>query len=498
MRFCINRFFIHATLAALLVMSGLVLDARAGNGAEERIKKSIVKVFTVTSTPDYYSPWSMGAPRSASGSGGVIEGGRIITNAHVVSNATFIQVQPYGSSRRYNAKVQHISHESDLALLVVEDEDFFKGMRPLKFGGLPDVLEEVLAYGFPLGGDSLSITKGIISRIEYQEYAHGGYFFLAGQIDAAINPGNSGGPVMQDGEVVGIVMQAYNSSQAENIGYMIPTPLINHFLDDLSDGSYDGFPEVGFTIQSMESPALKRRHGMGDEQTGVLVNKVFWNSPASAHIRAGDVLLKIDGHPIADDGTVEFRPNERVVFGYYADLHQLGEDIRFTILRDGKEIKARYAMTQRGEDVFQVPPMHYDLRPEYFIFGGVVFSPLTKNLLCEWKNCKAPKELLMEARKRPDEDRSEVVLAVQVLPADVNRGYHSLRSWIVREVDGAGFRDFREFHELVTGSTGPYIVLKNDDGYSLVLDREEALATHSQVLRTYNITEDGSEGYRSQ
>ena len=497
MRFCINRFLMHASLAALLVVSCLAGDAIAGNSGEERIKKAIVKVFTVTSKPDYYSPWLMEAPRSASGSGCVIEGGRILTNAHVVSNATFIQVQPYGSSRRYNAKVQHVSHESDLALLVVEDGDFFKGIRPLKFGGLPEVLEEVLAYGFPLGGDSLSITKGIISRIEYQEYAHSGYYFLAGQIDAAINPGNSGGPVIQDGEVVGIVMQAYNSSQAENIGYMIPTPMIHHFLDDLSDGLYDGFPEVGFTVQDMESPALKRKYGMDDDQTGVLVNRVFWNSPASGHMQDGDVLLKIDGHQITDDGTVEFRPNERVIFGYYADLHQLGEDIRLTVLRDGKEREVRYAMTQRGEDVFLVPPMHYDVRPEYFIFGGVVFSPLTKNLLCEWKNCKAPKELLIEAKNRPDEERSEVVLAVQVLPADVNRGYHSLRNWIVREVDGKGFRNFREFHKLVTGSLEPYLVLASEDGFRLVLDREEALAAHDGILRTYNITEDSSMGYRS-
>ncbi len=486
--------FLIAAVLAVLAGAGTAI---AGNSGEERIKKAIVKVFTVTSKPDYYSPWLMEAPRSASGSGCVIEGGRILTNAHVVSNATFIQVQPYGSSKRYNAKVQHVSHESDLALLVIEDGDFFKGIRPLKFGGLPEVLEEVLAYGFPLGGDSLSITKGIISRIEYQEYAHSGYFFLAGQIDAAINPGNSGGPVIQDGEVVGIVMQAYNSSQAENIGYMIPTPMIHHFLDDLSDGLYDGFPEVGFTVQDMESPALKRKYGMDDDQTGVLVNRVFWNSPASGHTQDGDVLLKIDGHQITDDGTVEFRPNERVIFGYYADLHQMGEDIRLTVLRDGKEREVRYAMTQRGEDVFLVPPMHYDVRPEYFIFGGVVFSPLTKNLLCEWKNCKAPKELLIEAKNRPDEERSEVVLAVQVLPADVNRGYHSLRNWIVRKVDGRGFRDFSEFHRLVTGSSEPFLVLTNEDGFRLILDREEALAAHDGILRTYNITEDSSMGYRS-
>ncbi len=482
---------------AMLVMFAGAGEAIAGSGGEEHVKRAIVKVFTVTSKPDYYSPWLMEAPRSASGSGFAIKGGRILTNAHVVSNATFIQVQPYGSSKRYNAKVQSISHESDLALLVIDNGGFFDDIRPLKFGGLPEVLEEVLAYGFPLGGDSLSITKGIISRIEYQEYAHSGYFFLAGQIDAAINPGNSGGPVIQDGKVVGIVMQAYNSGQAENIGYMIPVPMINHFLDDLSDGRYDGFPEVGFSVQDMESPALKRKYGMGDDQTGVLVNRVFWNSPASSYMQDGDVLLKIDGHSISDNGTVEFRRNERVVFGYYADLHQLGEDIRLTVLRDGKELEVRFAMTQRGEDVFLVPPMRYDVRPEYFIFGGVVFSPLTKNLLCEWKGCKAPKELLMAGKKRPDKERSEVVLAVQVLPADVNRGYHSLRSWIVHEVDGMGFKDFSEFHKLVTGSTYPFLVLTSKEGFRLVLSREEASASHEEILRTYNITEDSSMGYRS-
>ncbi|KKM08322.1 hypothetical protein LCGC14_1725040 [marine sediment metagenome] len=485
-------------IVALVVSFVSAGPSWAGNGSEERIKKAIVKVFTVSSRPDYYSPWDMGAPRSASGSGFVIAGGRILTNAHVVSDATFIQVQPYGSSRRYNARVLHISHESDLAILGMEDDGFFDDIRPLKFGGLPEVLEEVLAYGFPLGGDSLSITKGIISRIEYQDYAHSGYYFLAGQIDAAINPGNSGGPVIQDGEVVGIVMQAFNSSQAENIGYMIPTPMIYHFLDDLSDGSYDGFPDVGFSVQEMESPALKRKYGMGKDLTGVLVNKVFWNSPAQGNVREEDVLLKIDGHTIEDDGSVEFRPNERVVFDYYADLHQLGQEINLTVLRGEKELEVSYAMTQRGEDMFLVPPMRYDVRPEYFIFAGIVFSPLTKNLICEWKNCKAPKELLVEGSKRPDEDRREVVLVVQVLPADVNKGYHALRSWIVGKVGGRKIKDFREFHSLITNSTEDFIVLTNEKGYRVVLDREEAIATHEDVLRTYNITEDGSPGFRRQ
>ena len=99
---------IFIIIVALVSSFALAGPSWAGNGSEERIKKAIVKVFTVSSRPDYYSPWDMGAPRSASGSGCVIAGGRILTNAHVVSDATFIQVQPYGSSRRYNAKLVQV------------------------------------------------------------------------------------------------------------------------------------------------------------------------------------------------------------------------------------------------------------------------------------------------------------------------------------------------------------------------------------------------------
>jgi hypothetical protein len=224
----------------------------------------------------------------------------------------------------------------------------------------------------------------------------------------------------------------------------------------------------------------------------VLINRVFWNSPASAHVRDGDVLLAIDGHEIADDGTSEFRPGERVIFGYYADLHQLGDEIRLTLLREGREHEVRYRLTQRGVDVYLVPPMIYGVRPRYHILGGIVFSPLTKNLICEWKNCKAPKELLVEASERPDAERSEVVVAVQVLPADVNKGYHDLRSWIVRKVNGKGFRDFNGFLVLLKEAEGPFVVFSNKKGFRVVLDLEESVRSGEDVLSTYNITEGSS------
>jgi len=225
------------------------------------VREAIVKVYVVSNSPDYYNPWSMRGPQGGSGSGCIIENNLILTNAHVVSDHTFLQVRKYGETERHQAQVIAVSHLTDLALLRVDDPAFFEGEPALSFGELPEIQQEVLVYGFPMGGDMLSITKGIISRVEHQPYVHSSSVFLASQIDAAINPGNSGGPVLINGKIVGVVMQGISSSQ--NIGYMVPIPVIRHFFDDLKDGTYDGYPSLGVGLQDMENKGLRKYYQMG-------------------------------------------------------------------------------------------------------------------------------------------------------------------------------------------------------------------------------------------
>ncbi|GAG99866.1 unnamed protein product, partial [marine sediment metagenome] len=141
-------------------------------GEAQDVREAIVKVYVVSNSPDYYNPWSMQGPRGGSGSGCIIENNLILTNAHVVSDHTFLQVRKYGETERHRAEVVAVSHLTDLALIKVEDPGFFKDEPFLTFGELPEPQQEVLVYGFPMGGDMLSITKGIISRIEHQPYVH--------------------------------------------------------------------------------------------------------------------------------------------------------------------------------------------------------------------------------------------------------------------------------------------------------------------------------------
>ena len=223
--------------------------------------------------------------------------------------------------------------------MTVKDTAFFKGVEPLKFAELPEVRQEVVVYGFP-GRRHPQHDQGVISRIEHQSYAHSQMQLLATQIDAAINPGNSGGPVIVGEHLVGVVMQTRKNS--ENIGYMVPAPIIDHFLADMGDGRYDGFPEDGAYVQSMENESLKAMYGLKGNQSGTLVTAVIPGSPADGNLLPGDVILSIDGHAVADDGTVEFRPKERTRAEYYIQQHQVGETVAMRVF--AKAGRKRYGL----------------------------------------------------------------------------------------------------------------------------------------------------------
>jgi S1-C subfamily serine protease len=251
-----------------------------------------------------------------SGSGCVIDGKRILTNAHVVANQTFVQVRRAGEAKKYTAEVEMVAHECDLAILKVRDAPFFSNVKPIDIGTLPKIRDKVAVYGFPEGGDKLCITEGVVSRVEHRNYTHSKANLLTCQIDAAINSGNSGGPVIQGNKLVGVAFQAMNGDDAENIGYMVPPPIIEHFLTDIEDSIYDGIPDLGISWQKMESPDLRNRYRMTAKQTGILVNSICPECSAEDSLHIDDIIISIDGKRIENDGTIEFRKGERTVFDY--------------------------------------------------------------------------------------------------------------------------------------------------------------------------------------
>ena len=472
-----------------LLLSTLFLAASVSQ--EDISKQAIVKIYTTFKAPNYQEPWNS-SMASATGSGAIIGGRRILTNAHVVANHTFIEVERYGQRKRYIAKVKFVSHQADLALLEVEDEAFFEGVVPLTFGGLPQIEQKVVVYGYPMGGSTLSATIGVVSRIEHHRYSHSGEKFLAIQVDAAVNPGNSGGPALSDGKIVGVVMQVIKRSQ--NIGYLVPVPMVKHFLEDIKDGKCDGFADLGLTTQKMENPAIRHYYGMDENETGKLVAEIVYNSSLKGILQKGDILTAIDGHKIENDGTIAFRPHEFTDFNYYVDQYQMYQSLKLEVLRNGKKMTVDANLTHTADDILLVKTTRYDTMPTYYIYGGYVFSPLTRNLLLSTNRNRLV--LSYFATQWPTEKKKEVVVLIKVLASDISRGNNNFAMWPIEKLNGETFDSFKTFFEKFNHAKGRYVVLEDKDGVRVVIDRKEAEAKQKEILDRYNIEYDRSEDLR--
>ncbi len=474
---------------ALILGSTIIPSAWATRDAKE----AVVKIYTVSNLYYYSVPWQISFQHEGTGSGCIIDGNRILTNAHVVGDRAFIQVRRSGQAKRYSAEVEMVAHECDLAIVKVSDDSFFSGVKPLKIGRLAQVRDKVAVYGFPKGGDKLSITEGVVSRVEHTRYTHSRAYLLGCQIDAAINSGNSGGPVIKDNKIVGVAFQA---GSGENIGYMVPAPVIDHFLTDIVDGKYEGTPDLGISCQKMENPDIRLKHRMTQEQTGILVNRIYPDSPAEGILKSGDIILSVDGKKVEDDGTVEFRKGERTSWKYLKQKKYINDTLKVEILRDNHAMDVTIELSAPIDYGRLVPHERYDIAPTYYILGGLVFEPLTANYLKAWGKHwreEAPTNLLnYYFYGKPTDERKEVVVLIRVLADEMNAGYHEQRNRVISYANGKKIGSMADLVSAFEEQKGQYHVIVDERGYKIVMDRNR-VAEHSQkVLDTYNIYSDRS------
>ncbi|OGV54663.1 MAG: hypothetical protein A2017_19280 [Lentisphaerae bacterium GWF2_44_16] len=469
-----------------LSVSLIFVSAQALFAADEKNMSSVVKIFSVFSRPNYYQPWQNFQQQTGTGSGCVISENRILTNAHIIANQTFIMVRRQGDPKKYVARLLAAGHDCDLALLSVDDVAFYKGITPTEFGELPHLQDTVTALGYPSGGDNISITEGVVSRIEPTVYMHSGRILLSVQIDAAINPGNSGGPVLKDGKMIGIAFQ--NASQRENMGYMIPVPVIKHFLKDVADNSVDGFPDINMRISEMENPDMRKWALMPPEQTGVMITYLSPLEEARNIFRVNDVLLSIDGINIANDGTVPFRETEVIFFGNLIWEKYVGDKCRFKLLRNGKEMELEYTLERKKK---LVPERVFGQLPSYYIIGGLLFVPLNQNYLDSWGGQwwnSAPRELVNYASEGEiTDERSQIVVLSGIFADDINVGYQSIKYQAVEKVNGKTPRDLKDLVNTIENMKEGFLEISLKSHSRIVLDIARLRKADPAILKRYRI-----------
>ncbi|XP_020550799.1 protease Do-like 2, chloroplastic [Sesamum indicum] len=475
---------------------GILVDLKeqqveAGNLQNASFLNAVVKVYCTHTAPDYSLPWQKQRQYTSTGSAFMIGDGKLLTNAHCVEHNTQVKVKRRGDDTKYVAKVLARGVECDIALLSVESKEFWQGAEPLHFGCLPNLQDAVTVVGYPLGGETISVSKGVVSRIEVTSYAHGSSELLGIQIDAAINPGNSGGPAFNDkGECIGVAFQVYRSDDVENIGYVIPTTVVSHFLEDYEkNGKYTGFPSLGVLLQKLENPALRACLNVPTNE-GVLVRKVEPTSHANAVLKEGDVIVSFDNVRVGCEGTVPFRSSERIAFRYLISQKFTGDEAELGIIRGGQFLKVQVILDTR---VHLVPYHIEGDQPSYLIVAGLVFTPLSEPLIGEECEESIGLKLLTKARySMPRFKGEQIVILSQVLANEVNIGYEDMSNEQVLKLNGTWIRNIHHLAHLVDSCKEKYLVFEFEDNFLVVLERESALAASESILKGYGIPSERS------
>ncbi len=424
----------------------------------------------------------------------------------MVQCCTTVHVRREGNPRKFPARVVVCAINVDLALLTVDDPSFWTDLQPLELVDVPHLQDSVVVVGFPVGGDSVCVTKGVVSRVSLIPYFTGGHSLLTVQIDAAINPGNSGGPAFSDvrrGKVVGVAFSKLKSG--DSIGFIIAAPVVRHFVAEWeAHGRFRGVPARGFSWQKMENVSLRARHALPPDASGVLLNRLDPLAPCTGPLRARDILLAVEGRPVADDGTVTYRGHERLDFTHLWRERHVGDTLRVTLLRDGARCEAQMRLAPAHP---LVPIAHGvgGCYPSYFVIGGLVFLPLSVPFLehaygSSWRKLTPVKLQALISEYRHQKGK-QVVLLFQILAAELNHGYRGTSLWITHFNDQP-VCNLAQMASLVDAAAADqlveYLEWKTDDENYVVLNRAAAVEQSAAILKQHAIAHDRSADLRGE
>jgi S1-C subfamily serine protease len=457
------------------------------------VKESIVKISVTVRAPDFYNPWNKSNPSEAGGTGFIIDSNRILTNAHVVRYADQIYVQPNRSDEKFEANVIGISYGLDLALLQLENPDAISERKPLAMEeSITPLRSEVNVFGYPIGGDQISITKGIVSRIEHTIIG-GSQYGLRAQIDAAINPGNSGGPALCDGKVIGV---AFSVANANSIGYLIHSTEVVGFLKDLEDGKYDGKPELFLAHQEVENPALRARLKIPKGVGGVYVSSLNESySSEDFPLKVGDVITKIGPHAIDSQGNVKVQ-ELTLSFLYYVASLTRDSKVPLTVWRDAAEIEIACPTAIKLDTVMQLLNGDY---PRYCIIGPLAFEAasldyiqnLTRGSLPWTVSLASRRSPLITRMQSPVVEAGEEVLMIPSAPFShrLMKGYSPPVLNTIKSINGQSILNLVKLVEFFRDNQDEYIEIEFHETGSdrLIFNRVELLKSTEKILTDNNI-----------
>lgn len=450
---------------------------------------AVVQIFTASVANCWEMPWSRSRPEKSTGSGWILNAGNdaqfIVTNAHVVEFASTLQVRRESDSAKYEATILHVAHDVDLALLTVSKSSFWAGAPSLLLGPDPRIQQKVHVIGYPIGGENLSVTGGVVSRVDWSDYAQSKASNLIVQVDSAINSGNSGGPVMSNGRVCGVAFQSLD--EADNVGYIIPSLIVRRLIEDYEtsvQGALRGFAAFSIPFQRAENEALRKAVGVVDGVTGVLLGKPSAMSKLAGLVEKNDVLAEVDGHTVSNDGRIRRGESSALDFRVAFSLKLVGEPITLVIYRGSERLE----ISTEAERIPELVPSTWFKRPSFVCVAGLIFIPLhmhdTSDELSPFFSA-----FLSSILTQQSATDQIVVLNGSALPHSVTLGYDDddFDELPLISVDGKKIRNLADVAAAVESASGPLVEFAFALDRVIVLPLNEGRRATADLMREYGI-----------
>ncbi len=459
---------------------------------------SLVRINATLQRYNFIRPWEKGAPTPRRGLGAFITGKRVLTTAELVENSTYIELELTGTGEKTPAKIVGLDYEANLALLEPIDakSKILDKLVPLKLDDTVVAGDNLEIWQVEDNGNSVTTDVKVL-RVAVGNYFIPGSQLLTYQVKGSLqyHANSFTLPVVKDGNLAGLLLSYSSKEQTSNL---LPSSIIKHFLDDLKDGDYKGFPNLGLGYAQTLDEQLRKFTQISDKKGGVFVRRVIDDSSAGkGGVKEGDIIMSINGHNIDSRGNYIDEKYGKINFSHLVrGSSNVGDKVKMHIIRDGKAIDLEFALLRKKPSDYLVDPYMFDRGPRFMILGGLIFQELTLPYLKFWGDkwpTRGPLNLV-HAQANPEpyekEGRKKIVFLSQVVKTPATIGYEGFGSIIITQVNGQKINAIGDLAEAFKkpNAQGLHKIEFEDHPKVIYLDARMALAINQQLSK-YGISQ---------
>jgi S1-C subfamily serine protease len=458
-------------------------------------KLSVLRVNVTNQPWDFLRPWGKRSPYSRRAVGAVLPDHRVLVTAELVANANYLEFETPDGSQKSPASIVTVDYEANLAVLKADDEKFLDAFKPVEF--TTAAVGDTLSVWQLENTGTVLATKGSMTTAEVSRYPVDDSPLLVYRATVSLQFRDSSFtlPVAKDDKLVGLVMRYDNNTKSIEV---VPTPIIQHFLKDLAEPPYGGFPRTGIAFSNTRDPQFRRYLGLDAKKNagGVYVSDVLPATPAEqAGLKKGDIIMQIDGQAIDQDGNYQDKEYGKLSLTHLVGTHHFdGDVLTFVVFRNGENIDVPVKIAHRGLDQYVIEPYVIDRPPHFFVLGGLVLQELSRQYLKEWGADwlkKAPEELVFFDRYQNElfkDGPKKLVMLSSVLPSPATVGYEELHHLIVTRINGTTLQSLADVPAaLEKCANGLHKIEFADDPTAIYLDAAAITTGAEGLMKNYRI-----------